>query len=136
MCGKKFAAPSLIVALALASVLVLLWLLGGPQLIQAAASTRYVATTGNDSSNGCTNNSNPCRTVQYAVDQAASGDAILVATGVYTGVHVRSRPPGYEASLSLKTITQVVSSLRSSLSEEAIRPLSQSRLTPWQIRLR
>ncbi len=108
MCGKKIATSSLIVALALAEVLILLWLLAGPQLIQAAASTRFVAMTGNDSSNDCTNYSNPCRTVQYAVDQAASNDVILIATGVYTDVYGRSRPPGYEALVALKTITQVV----------------------------
>jgi hypothetical protein len=38
----------------------------------------------------------------------AAGDTILVATGIYTGVHVRSRPPGYVASPSMTTITQVV----------------------------
>lgn len=108
MCGKKLATPSLIVALALAEVLVLLWLLGGPQLIQAAASTRYVATTGNDGSNDCTNYSNPCRTVQYAVDQAASSDVILVAAGVYTDVHSRPFPPGYPYPPASGIITQVV----------------------------
>jgi len=88
--------------------LALLWLLNGPPATFADPGTRYVATTGNDDSNDCTNISGPCRTVQYAVDQAAVGDTILVASGVYTGVHVRSRPPGYEALVALKTITQVV----------------------------
>ena len=55
-----------------------------------AASTRYVSTTGNDGggTNSCT--TTPCRTVQQAVDVSNSGDEIRVATGVYTGVQVRS----------------------------------------------
>lgn len=38
---------------------------------------------------GCGSTLTPCRSVQYAVDQAGSGDAILVAAGVYTGVSPR-----------------------------------------------
>ncbi len=45
--------------------------------------TRYVAPTGNDSGS-CTNPAAPCRTVQYAVNQATAGDEVLIATGVYT----------------------------------------------------
>ncbi|HNB50474.1 MAG TPA: hypothetical protein PK530_00945 [Anaerolineales bacterium] len=48
---------------------------------QASGTTRYVATTGSNTGN-CT--ITPCRSLQYAVDQAASGDAILVAEGTYT----------------------------------------------------
>jgi parallel beta-helix repeat protein len=47
----------------------------------AAAAARRVATTGNDTGN-CT--LTPCRTISYAVGQAASGDAVLVAAGTYT----------------------------------------------------
>jgi len=46
-------------------------------------TTRYVAPNGQDSGN-CTSSASPCRTIQYAVNQAASGDTILVAAGVYT----------------------------------------------------
>jgi hypothetical protein len=62
----------------------------GPQI--PAAFTRYVTTKGNDGggTNSCLNSSLPCRTVQVAVDVAGSGDEIRVATGVYTGVQVRS----------------------------------------------
>ena len=56
--------------------------LTGPTQYTLAAQ-HYVAVTGADSGN-CTNASAPCRTVQYAVDRAAGGDEILVATGVYT----------------------------------------------------
>jgi len=54
-------------------------------------STRYVAISGNNLSNNCANMSTPCRTAQHAVDMAASGDEILIATGVYTDVSVRPR---------------------------------------------
>ncbi len=47
------------------------------------ATTRYVAPNGNDSGS-CTSPSNPCRTIQYAVNQSISGDTILVAAGTYT----------------------------------------------------
>lgn len=45
--------------------------------------TRYVAPTGADIGD-CTSPASPCRTIQYAVDQASSGDRILVAAGIYT----------------------------------------------------
>lgn len=46
-------------------------------------NVRYVAPTGIDTGD-CTSPVSPCRTLQYAVDKAVSGDTILVATGVYT----------------------------------------------------
>jgi hypothetical protein len=46
-------------------------------------TTRYVATNGTDTGN-CTSSASPCRTIQYAVNQSASGDRILVAQGTYT----------------------------------------------------
>ncbi|HFD39579.1 MAG TPA: hypothetical protein ENJ31_07005 [Anaerolineae bacterium] len=49
---------------------------------------RYVSTTGTDSG-GCTSSSNPCRTVQYAVDVSGDGDEIRVAEGTYTDIHSR-----------------------------------------------
>ncbi|WP_297633459.1 hypothetical protein [Caldilinea sp.] len=49
------------------------------------ARVLYVdAQTGNDSGNNCLNPTAPCRTLQHAVNQANSGDTILVAAGVYT----------------------------------------------------
>lgn len=54
----------------------------------ALGTNRYIATTGTDSG-GCTDPSSPCRTVQYAVDQAASGDRIKVAAGVYSDINNR-----------------------------------------------
>jgi hypothetical protein len=47
------------------------------------SNTIRVATTGADIS-GCGSEASPCRTIQYAVGKAYSGDTILVAAGIYT----------------------------------------------------
>ena len=47
------------------------------------ATTIRVAPTGTDAT-GCGSEASPCRTIQYAVNKAASGDTILVAGGNYT----------------------------------------------------
>jgi uncharacterized repeat protein (TIGR01451 family) len=44
-------------------------------------------TTGGSDTPGCGETSSPCRTVQQAVDQAACGATVQVATGTYSGVH-------------------------------------------------
>jgi len=76
--------------LALVGMLTLLGTWGsGPALAQAGTGTIRVATTGNDAP-GCGGTGNPCRTVQYAVDQAANDEEIWVATGIYTGVQARA----------------------------------------------
>jgi hypothetical protein len=69
------------------AVLVALMVLGNSA--RAQATTRYVATTGVDSGD-CTDASNPCRAIQYAVDVAAEGDLIKVAAGVYQDMHQRA----------------------------------------------
>ena len=82
--------PPIIASLALAVALALLEAWGtGPLLAQAQGSIRYVAPTGADSGN-CTHPATPCRTVQYAVDQASGDDEIHVAAGNYTGVQTRA----------------------------------------------
>jgi hypothetical protein len=48
------------------------------------ASTRYVAVTGVDAGSSCTDPTAPCRNIQYAINQSASGDTIKVAAGTYT----------------------------------------------------
>ncbi len=48
-----------------------------------ATTTRYVAPSGTDAGN-CSSAALPCRTIQYAVNQSASNDSILVAQGTYT----------------------------------------------------
>lgn len=70
-----------------------------PVYAQGGTGTIRVATTGADSA-GCGDAATPCRSVQYAVDQASTGDAILVAAGVYTGVSPRV--------LDTSTMSQVV----------------------------
>ena len=47
----RFAALSFTVALALAGVVALLWLLGGPSVAHADPGTLYVAPDGNDANN-------------------------------------------------------------------------------------
>jgi|GEM_PF-6553190 len=53
----------------------------------AAASTWYVAPTGNDS-NPCSDAGSPCLTINGALGKAADGDVINVAMGTYTGTGV------------------------------------------------
>lgn len=81
------------VLFACVTLLALLLLLDGtastPALAQASTGIIRVATTGSDTP-GCGSDAAPCRTPQYAVNQAQAGDEIRVATGVYTGVQTRS----------------------------------------------
>ncbi len=51
---------------------------------QASAATRYVATTGSDSSNNCSTSGSPCATISRCVSQMAAGDTCTVADGTYT----------------------------------------------------
>jgi len=67
----------------------------------ASANIRYVAVTGNDTGNDCTNSSTPCATIQRAVDQAAPEDEVRVAGGDYTGSSIVTHTDGF-------TYTQVV----------------------------
>jgi hypothetical protein len=48
-----------------------------------SAVTRYVAPTGNDTGNDCTNPANPCATIAHAVAQANDGDTLDLAEGTY-----------------------------------------------------
>jgi len=66
----------------------LLWV-SGATARALAGTARYVGPTGTDSG-ARTNPGTPCRSVQYAVDQADGGDEILTAGGVYTGVQARA----------------------------------------------
>jgi hypothetical protein len=54
-------------------------------VVRATSQVRYVSTTRVDQGD-CGNSSAPCRTIQCSVDQAAEGDEVRVATGVYTDV--------------------------------------------------
>ncbi len=77
---------------------------GRSAVVRAGGSIRYVATDGEDSGD-CSNSTQPCRTVQYAVDRTLPGDEVRIATGVYTGVQTRPAWPGYPGS---EVVTQVV----------------------------
>jgi len=48
-----------------------------------AATNRFVATIGNDMMNDCSNAGSPCKTIQHAISQSASGDVIKLAPGTY-----------------------------------------------------
>jgi len=53
-----------------------------------ASATRYVAATGSDAANDCSNGGTPCATIQVAVDNATAGEDIRVAEGTYSGTEV------------------------------------------------
>ena len=48
------------------------------------AADRYVATSGNNADNDCTDRTNPCLTLQHAIDASVDGDNIDVAAGTYS----------------------------------------------------
>jgi len=56
---------------------------------QVGTGVLRVAPTGTDTA-GCGSAIAPCQTVQFAVDEAKPGDEILIAGGLYAGVHVRN----------------------------------------------
>lgn len=51
----------------------------------AAAVDRFVAATGSDDGNDCSNVATPCRNVWFAVDVAADGDTVKVGAGKFEG---------------------------------------------------
>lgn len=53
-----------------------------PKLYSSSSTIRYVSTRGIDSGD-CSSPTQPCRTIQYAVNKASNGDTIKVAQGVY-----------------------------------------------------
>jgi hypothetical protein len=56
---------------------------------------RYVAPSGSDGDNRCTEANAPCRTVDRALEVANPGETIRVAAGTYSGMVSRQSPPGY-----------------------------------------
>ena len=49
----------------------------------AAATTWYVSTTTGDNHIGCGSSTDPCQTIFFAIDRAAAGDIINIASGTY-----------------------------------------------------
>jgi len=52
---------------------------------------RFVAASGADTGNDCLVSAAPCATIQHAVDVAAAGDEIRIASARYSDLHVRTR---------------------------------------------
>jgi len=65
-------------------MIVVCLILSALQYQPVRAADLYVDDTGSNVANNCQNSATPCRTIQYAVNQAAaSGDTIHVAPGTY-----------------------------------------------------
>jgi hypothetical protein len=101
--GPAHRALLVTLGLALGLIVAMVWLVGVPTSPAAQAMPGIrpmseqddldagvirVATTGEDTPE-CGTEEDPCRTVQYAVDQALPGDEIRVAAGTYTEINSR-----------------------------------------------
>ena len=68
-------------------LLTLLALMSLPSILgptgSRAATNRFVAVGGSDTSNDCSNSGNPCATIQHAINQSTSGDIIELGPGTY-----------------------------------------------------
>jgi parallel beta-helix repeat protein len=62
----------------------LLWAVAAAPAAYAACGPRFVTTGGSDAgANDCLTVGSPCKTIQYAIDQACAADTINVAAGIY-----------------------------------------------------
>jgi fibronectin-binding autotransporter adhesin len=73
---------------------------------------RYVATTGDDTSNNCTNSSLPCATLQHAIDVANAGEQVFIASGLYTQSATLDKPVNVTGVSSDTTILRAVAGQR------------------------
>lgn len=74
-----------------------------PAPAHAAGTVRYLSPGGADAAD-CSLPAQPCRTLQYAVGQAESGDLLYLASGIYSGVQSysgRNQVAYIDKSLSL-----------------------------------
>jgi hypothetical protein len=74
------------------------------------AQNRFVASSGNDVSNNCTNNLNPCKTMAQAVTSATTYDTIFVAAGNYTIANTLELNKEGMVLTSLDSVKPVISS--------------------------
>ena len=82
------------------------------------AANRYVATTGTDAANDCSNIGSPCLTLQWAINQSTAGDTINVADGTYsvTGLVTVTKSltfKGNQAGVDARTRTMLPESILS-----------------------
>jgi hypothetical protein len=81
-------APLLAIALLVALLAAAGWQAGNFSVANAQGIVRYASPNGVDAGD-CSASASPCRTIQYAVDQAASGDEVRIAAGAYTGINTQ-----------------------------------------------
>ncbi len=62
-----------------------------------SAATRYVATTGVDAANNCTNEGKPCRSITRGIATLAAGDTLIVGDGTYAE-SITNMPSGTAAA--------------------------------------
>ncbi len=91
----------------LAGIVTLLHYFAAPQAVRADSLNRYVAASGSDLANDCLNKLTPCQTIQHAIDQAASGDSILIAEGLYNQINSHAVPSGYAGSSTLYQVVYI-----------------------------
>src|ERR1700686_2734778 len=71
------------------ALLSLLGVLGATAIMSSPASAQtvlYVAQSSPGDNSNCTSSSSPCKTVSYAITQAASGDTIDVSGHIYDNI--------------------------------------------------
>ena len=74
--------------------------------------TRYMATTGDDTSDLCLDQATPCATIQHAIDVANDGDRVLIASGLYTQSTTLDKPVSLTGVNSDTTIIHAIAGQR------------------------